>query len=124
MTKKIKGKSFKIPLLPEEYDEPHEIKKKIRQEVREFQRTLIEELTRLITTSFGLMAALAWRGVIQEFINNYLKKFFGQASGLISEVIFALIVTVLAVIVTWRLAKIKDRLIEEEEEEEEINETK
>ena len=121
MTKKTKGKSFKIPLLPEEYDEPHEIKKKIRQEVREFQKTLIEELTRLITTSFGLMAALAWRGVIQEFINNYLKKFFGQASGLISEIIFALIVTILAVIVTWRLAKIKDRLIEEEEEQEEKN---
>ncbi len=53
---------------------PQEIRKKVRQEVKEFQKILVEELTRLITTSFGLMAALAWRGVIQEFIDNYLKK--------------------------------------------------
>lgn len=64
------------------------------------------------------MAALAWRGVIQEFIDNYLKKIFGTASGLISEVIFALVVTILAVIITWRLAKIRGRLFKEEKDEE------
>ena len=107
--------NIKIPLLPEEYDEPHEIKSKLKEEIEEFQQTFFNELTKLITSSFGLMAALSWRDVVREFINSYIRRFFGNASGLISEFIFALIITTLAVIITWRMAKLKDKLLRKKE---------
>ena len=107
--------NIKIPLLPEEYDEPHEIKSKLREEIEEFQQTFFNELTKLITSSFGLMAALSWRDVVREFIDSYVRRFFGNASGLISEFIFALIITTLAVVITWRMAKLKDRLLRKKE---------
>ena len=107
--------NIKIPLLPEEYDEPHEIKSKLKEEIEEFQQTFFNELTKLITSSFGLMAALSWRDVVREFINSYIRRFFGNASGLISEFIFALIITTLAVIITWRIAKLKDKLLRKKE---------
>ena len=111
MVTKAKKKTLKIPLLPEEYDEIHEIKNKIAEEVKEFQKTLIDELAKLITSALGLMAALSWRGVIKEFVNQYVKRLFGNISGLISELIFALLITFLAVFITWRIAKLKGKLI-------------
>ena len=111
MAVKAKKKTLKIPLLPEEYDEPHEIKNKIAEEAKEFQETLVDELAELITSALGLMAALSWRGVIKEFVDQYIKRFFGNISGLISELIFALLITFLAVFITWRIAKLKEKLI-------------
>lgn len=104
--------TLKIPFMPENLDEPHEIKAKIKEEIDEFEITFWEELSQMITASFGLLAALAWRSVIQELVNTYIKNFFGDDSGMISEVVFALIITVLAVIVTWRMAKMKDRILD------------
>ena len=104
-------KTFKIPLLPEEYDEIHEIKNKIAEEEKEFQKTLINELSKLITSALGLMAALSWRGVIKEFVDQYIKRLFGKTSGFVSELIFALLITFLAVFITWRIAKLKEKLV-------------
>ncbi len=107
--------SFRIPFMPETLDEPHEIRAKVKEELGEFQRTFIKEISNLITSAFGLLAALAWRGVIQEFVEIYIKKIFGGISGLISELLFALFITLLAVLIAWRLTKIKQRLFTEEE---------
>lgn len=117
---KIKDKNKdgpKIPFMPEHLDEPHEIKAKVKEELGEFQKVFIDEISRLITSAFGLLAALAWRGVIQEFVDSYIRKFFGEISGFVSELFFALVITILAVLVAWRLTKIKQRLFTEEEEE-------
>ncbi|MDD3532091.1 MAG: DUF5654 family protein [Candidatus Shapirobacteria bacterium] len=101
---------FRVPFLPEHLDEPHEIKNKLQEELDEFQKTFINELSTLITSAFGLLAALAWRGVIQELVDVYIKRFLGEMSGILSELIFALIITVLAVVLTWRITKLKKRL--------------
>lgn len=77
------------------------------------KRITIEVLTQMITLStsgFGLVAALAWNSFIQEFVNNYVKKFLPSGSGLVSLFIYAVIVTALAVFVTLQLSQIKDRL--------------
>jgi len=111
-------KGFRIPFLPKTLDEPCEIRAKVKKELGEFQRTFIKEISNLIISAFGLLAALAWRGVIQEFVDTYIKKFFGETSGLVSELFFALFITLLAVLVAWRLTKIKQRLFTEETEEE------
>lgn len=71
---------------------------------------LVRQMVTLATTGFGLVAALAWNNVIQEVVNNYIKKFLPSGSGLISLFIYALAITTLAVVVTLQLSKLLDRL--------------
>lgn len=64
----------------------------------------------LATSGFGLVAALAWNNVIQAFVNDYVKQWLPQSSGLISLLLYAIIVTSLAVFVTLQLSRILERL--------------
>jgi len=71
---------------------------------------IVTQMLSLATSGFGLVAALAWNSVIQEVVNNYVKKFLPGNSGLVSLLIYAVVVTILAVIVTMNLSKVKDKL--------------
>jgi hypothetical protein len=73
---------------------------------RNLRKTLIEEMLRLATSALGLVAALAWNDLIKEFISEYIKPFVGEDSGLASMLIYALIVTILAVSVTYQLSRL------------------
>jgi hypothetical protein len=64
----------------------------------------------LSTSGFGLVAALAWNSVIQEFVKSYINKWLPEGGGLISLFLYAVIVTCLAVLVTYQLTKLLDRL--------------
>ena len=64
----------------------------------------------LATSGFGLVAALAWNSLIQEFVNSYVKKFLPEGSGIYSLLIYAVVVTVLAVIVTYQLSKVVEKI--------------
>lgn len=70
---------------------------------------LVKQMLTLATSGFGLVAALAWNSLVQEFVANYIKKWL-PASGLLSLLIYALIVTALAVFVTYQLSKLLKRL--------------
>ncbi len=70
-------------------------KKKILKE--EFLKTM----TQLATAGFGLVAALAWNS----FIQNLIQRFIEPGSGLKSQFIYAIIVTTIAVTVTYLLGK-------------------
>lgn len=76
----------------------------------EFLRTM----TQLATASFGLVAALAWNETIQSFINHFIK----AGAGFYSKLIYALIVTGLAVMVTYTLGKSTQEAAEEEKSKE------
>ena len=71
---------------------------------------VVRQMLTLATSGFGLVAALAWNNVIQEFVNEYVKKWLPQSSGMISLLIYAVIITTLAVLVTLQLSKILERL--------------
>ncbi|OGG26078.1 hypothetical protein A2960_06005 [Candidatus Gottesmanbacteria bacterium RIFCSPLOWO2_01_FULL_39_12b] len=71
---------------------------------------VVKQMISLSTSGFGLVAALAWNNVIQEFVNDYVKKYLEVGSGLISLLIYAILVTVLAVTVTYQLGKLSDKL--------------
>ena len=73
---------------------------------------ILKQMLTLAASGFGLVAALAWNSVIQEFVTTKIKPYLPQGSGLISLVIYAVIVTVLAVVITYQLAKLIDRLEE------------
>jgi uncharacterized membrane protein YuzA (DUF378 family) len=62
---------------------------------------LIDKLAALITAAFGLVAALAWN----ETIKTIFKSIFGTQETIWSWVVYAVVVTVIAVLVTLRIAK-------------------
>ena len=71
---------------------------------------IMRQMLTLATSGFGLVAALAWNSLIQDLVNNYVKEWFPQGSSLLSLLIYAVVVTVLAVVITLQLSKILQRL--------------
>ncbi len=59
----------------------------------------------LATTAFGLLAAGAWNAAIGDLLKTYLP----GGKGVVSELIYAVIVTVLAIVVVSNLAKVADK---------------
>lgn len=81
------------------------LKGKLLKEAYEFKKEFSSQLLRLVTSGFGLVAALAWNEVIKEFISRYIEPLFGEASSFFSLFVYALVVTFLAVLVTYQLSK-------------------
>ncbi len=81
-----------------------------RAKSRSIQVEVIRQMLALSTSGFGLVAALAWNSLIQEFVNGYVKKWLPKDSGLISLLIYAIIVTLLAVVITMQLSKLKQHI--------------
>lgn len=71
---------------------------------------VVRQMLTLATSGFGLVAALAWNNVIQAFVNDYVKQWLPQGSGVISLFLYAIIITALAVFVTLQLSRILERL--------------
>ncbi|MDI6867727.1 DUF5654 family protein [Methanoculleus sp.] len=55
---------------------------------------IIDKMAALVTAAFGLIAALAWNGAIQELFNII----FGEKSTLVVMFVYAIVVTIIAVI--------------------------
>lgn len=81
---------------------------------REFNKALplviVKQMLALATSGFGLVAALAWNNVIQELVSGYIKPYLPQGSGFLSLFIYAALVTILAVTVTYQLSKLSEKL--------------
>lgn len=71
---------------------------------------VVRQMVTLATSGFGLVAALAWNNVIQEFVNEYVKRWLPGQSGIISLLAYAVIVTLLAVLVTLQLSRLLEKL--------------
>ncbi|KKS80913.1 MAG: hypothetical protein UV55_C0026G0023 [Candidatus Gottesmanbacteria bacterium GW2011_GWC1_43_10] len=71
---------------------------KISQE-RKLHLAILKQMATLTTSGFGLVAALAWNNVIQDLVNNYIKPYLPQGSGLMSLFLYAVLITTLAVLV-------------------------
>lgn len=69
-------------------------------------RVFVQTMITLASASLGLVAALAWNEAIKETI----KKVLGEQSGLAGLYIYAIVATVLAVVVLTVLARIASRL--------------
>lgn len=70
---------------------------------------VLKQMLTLATSGFGLAAALAWNNTIQELINVYIKPYLPY-SGLVSLLLYAVLITVIAVIVTINLSKLIEKL--------------
>ncbi|KPJ71093.1 hypothetical protein AMJ51_00150 [Microgenomates bacterium DG_75] len=84
--------------------------KKSKEEIRKYQLAVVKQMLKLATSGFGLVAALAWNELIKTFIKEYVRARISVGSEIISLAIYAIIVTVLAVLVTLQLSKLADKL--------------
>lgn len=81
------------------------LRKFLREHTFRFSKQLARQTLKLTTSGFGLVAALAWNEVIKEAVDNYIQPLVGGSSGLISLFIYAIVVTILAVFVTYNLSQ-------------------
>lgn len=73
---------------------------------------IVRNMITLATSGFGVVVALAWNEAIKKTVNQFISPYFGEGGGVISLVIYALIMTVLAVIVTMQLSQIEKRIVD------------
>lgn len=83
-----------------------------REENTKLHLEIAKQMVSLSTAGFGLVAALAWNSLIQEFVSTYVKQWLPGGGKIVSLGIYAIIVTILAVIVTLQLSKLVKKLEE------------
>lgn len=74
-----------------------------------FHRELLTQMVTLSTSAFGLAAALAWNDTIQQAVKDFIEPSL-PGSGILSRFIYAVLVTVLGVLITYQLSRIASRL--------------
>jgi uncharacterized membrane protein YidH (DUF202 family) len=67
---------------------------------------VVRQMLTLATSGFGLVSALAWNELVKAMVEGYIKPYLPEGSQVISLLIYALIVTILAVLVTLQLSKL------------------
>jgi hypothetical protein len=78
----------------------------VREEQKKLQTEMLKQMLTLSTSGFGLVAALAWNNVIQEFFKVYVYKWLPKGSSVFTLLMYAVIVTSIAVLVTYNLSKL------------------
>ena len=66
---------------------------------------VIEKIAALITAAFGLVAALAWNGAIKAIF----LRVFGTSEGIGPMLIYAILVTIIAVLVTIWIGNVAEK---------------
>jgi len=62
---------------------------------------IMDKIAALITAAFGLVAALAWNGAIRAIFEAV----FGSADNITAMLIYAVVITIIAVLVTIWIAR-------------------
>ncbi len=62
---------------------------------------ILDKIAALVTVAFGLVAALAWNGAIRAIFQH----FFGTADNIPAMLVYAVVVTIIAVLVAIWIAR-------------------
>lgn len=79
--------------------------------INKLGKEYFKTITTMLTSAFGLVAALAWNDLIKKVIDRYIS----PGSGIISQFLYAVIVTTLVVMVTIELGKVAQKFEDKEE---------
>ncbi|OGZ35117.1 MAG: hypothetical protein A3A94_00535 [Candidatus Portnoybacteria bacterium RIFCSPLOWO2_01_FULL_43_11] len=79
--------------------------KPLKEELEKIKRETQEKIFTLILAGFGLVAALAWNDAIQSLF-NFL---FPKTNGIIGKFAYAIIITIIVVLITLQLKKISKK---------------
>lgn len=80
-------------------------KDKFKKEQEQVRKEVNEKMITLITAAFSLVAALAWNDTIK----SIFQKVFGTAQTVWAMIIYAILVTIIAVWVTYWITKNKTK---------------
>lgn len=69
-------------------------------------KEVIEKIADLMIAAFGLIAALAWNSAIEALVGRFVE----PGSGPIALIIYAIIITLIAVLATVWIARVAKRL--------------
>lgn len=78
--------------------------------VTDLPLVVARQMLQLATSGLGLAAALAWNELVRTAIEEYIKPYVPQGGNLVSLLIYAVIVTILAVAVTLQLTRLAQHL--------------
>ncbi len=73
----------------------------MKEDVKDIRGQVGQTIATLITTAFGLIAALAWNDAIKAIINQY----FQAGDGTMGILIYAILITIIAVVATLLIAR-------------------
>ena len=68
---------------------------------KRLHKELLGSFAMFVTSAFGFVAALAWNEAVKAAINRYIE----PGSGLKSQFLYAIFVTVLAVLISYYLSR-------------------
>jgi hypothetical protein len=80
------------------------------EELRLLPTAVMKNIITLSTSGFGLVVALAWNQVVQAAVQRYIDPYLGLNSGMVSLLIYAVVITVLAVFVIMQLTRLQRQL--------------
>ncbi len=69
------------------------------------QKEVIDKVAALIIAAFGLVAALAWNEAIQEIF----RLIFGDQSGVLAMLFYAIVVTIIAIVITIWIGRASEK---------------
>lgn len=74
----------------------------MKDQVKDIRGQVATTVATLVTTAFGLIAALAWNEAIKAIITTY----FPTGSGITGLLIYAILITIIAVLATIIIARV------------------
>jgi len=74
-------------------------------QLKNLQKETREKMITLILAGFGLVAALAWNDAIQTLFNQL----FPKSNGVIGKFVYAVIVTIIVVIISLQLKETSEK---------------
>ncbi len=105
MTMPIRGKP---ELLAKIHEREKERLRRIIEEQKEINKQIRQQLVVMISSALALVAALAWNEAIQAFFRQYMS----TSDALTGKFLYALLVTALAVTLTYYLGKFTSKTAE------------
>jgi len=79
------------------------------EKISDVPKALVKNMIFLATSGFGVVVALAWNEFIKAGIDQYIAPYF-KGGSILSLFIYAIVVTVVAVVVIMQLSSIEKRL--------------
>lgn len=80
--------------------------------IRKLGKEYFKTVSTMLTSAFGLIAALAWNDLIKRVIDHYIS----PGSDVISQLIYAVLVTTLLVVVTVEMGKVANKFSDDPRE--------
>ncbi|MBI5614633.1 hypothetical protein HY947_06960 [Candidatus Gottesmanbacteria bacterium] len=77
---------------------------------KQLRLEIVRQMVTLSSSALGLVAALAWNNVIQDLVTNYITPYLPKGFGILSLIIYAILITILAATVTFQLTKLVEKL--------------